>query len=453
MSQQHSHIVEKLICLLGNDAIALNEANESFCKEVSTLIGDARLVLMGESTHGTHEFYQLRMALSQYLIREKGFQAIAIEGDWTSAHSIHQYCQGKLSPHSPQQVLDTFMRFPSWMWRNELMLKFIQWLRHENDKRSDIDKVGFYGLDLYCLHEAIAEVINYLKIHDEKAAHMAIERYSCFENFDQNKKKFPYELNKQLKEACIKEVLAQFLETQHHIYHRLWEDPNLAIQDEPFYAVQNARVVKNAEHYYRAMFDLPHVTWNIRDSHMADTLQNIMSHLETKTSKPAKVIVWAHNSHIGDARATEMAERKEHNLGQLVREKFNTSHFLLGFSTAQGAVTAASSWDGPFEKKYIRRPIQGSYEWLFHQLDQKNFILNLREETALNRLLKSPQLQRAIGVIYRPETERISHYYFSRLPYQFDAIVHLDNTKPLVPLEQLSRSSNQELPDTYPEGF
>ncbi len=195
------------------------------------------------------------------------------------------------------------------------------------------------------------------------------------------------------------------------IYQQLKFDTDLSEKEQQFYVTQNARVVKNAEQYYRALFEPHHVTWNIRDQHMAETLQNILSHLETLTNKPAKVIVWAHNSHLGDARATEMSERQEINLGQLVRERFDTNTFSLGFSTATGLVTASSDWDGKTDYKPITLPLRGSYEWFFHQLEEKLFLLNLREEPPLMHLLQLPQLQRAIGVIYRPETERMSHYY------------------------------------------
>jgi erythromycin esterase-like protein len=447
-----NNISKKFIDLLEEAVFSGDFACPKAYEHIAALIGDARLVLMGEATHGTAEFYQIRMQLSQYLIQHKGFQAIAIEGDWTSAYPIYAYLQGKGEVENPMQALNAFKRFPSWMWRNHLVPNFLRSLRQYNDQMNSPEKkVGFYGLDLYCLNESAQAVIAYLQAHHPEAAKNAIERYACFDHMHADSQMYSYLVEHRLKESCLKEVTEQLLELQHLIYHDI--KVNLPERDEQFYAMQNARVVKNAEAYYRALFESHHVTWNIRDQHMADTLQNIIAHLETISKKPTKVIVWAHNSHIGDARATEMSERQEINLGQLVRERFNTSSFLLGFSTAIGKVTAASHWDGPYAEKKVQAPIQGSYEYLFHQLKEKNFLLDLRDENQLMRLLASPQLQRAIGVIYRPETERMSHYFFSKLPHQFDALIHMDETHALIPLDKKDKLFQKELPETYPEGF
>lgn len=428
-------ISEKLIDLLNQSIIPCAIEDPQFYQKLGDLIGDARIVLMGEATHGTLEFYQTRMALSQYLIQAKGFQAIAIEGDWTSAYPIHHHCQGLADINKAKEALDSFKRFPAWMWRNTTMLKFVQQLREYNDGcETNAKKVGFYGLDLYCLNEAAEAVVNYLQKYHPEAAQMAMQRYACFDHVQVDAQLYAYLTEKGLKKSCLAEVTTQLLETYRVIYQNLGIDSDLDAKEQQFYAAQNARVVKNAEHYYRSLFESHHVTWNIRDQHMADTLQNIMSHLETLNGKPAKVIVWAHNSHVGDARATEMSERQEINLGQLVRERFDAASFSVGFSTAEGTVRAASEWGGKGECKKIQQPFHGSYEWFFHQLKEKNFLMNLREDTPLTHLLKLPLLQRAIGVIYCPETERMSHYYFSHLPYQFDAIIHFDQTQALTPL-------------------
>jgi erythromycin esterase-like protein len=446
------NISSKLISLLEEVIYPCDFACAKTYEHIVEMIGDARLVLMGEATHGSAEFYQVRMQLSQYLIQHKGFQAIAIEGDWTSCYPIHAYLQGKDSVENSLQALKAFKRFPSWMWRNYLVPNFLKDLREYNDQVVlQEEKVSFYGLDLYCLHEAAQAVIAYLKIHHPEAAQNAIQRYACFDHAHADPQIYSYLLEHRLKKSCLKEVTEQLLELQYLAYHDI--KSRFPESDEQFYAMQNARVVKNAEAYYRALFEAHHVTWNIRDQHMADTLQNIMAHLETLSQKPAKLIVWAHNSHVGDARATEMSERQEVNLGQLVRERFNTSSFLLGFSTAVGKVTAASYWDGPCAEKKVQEPIPGSYEYLFHQLKEKNFLLNLRDENRLMHLLASSQLQRAIGVIYRPETERMSHYFFSKLPHQFDALIHLDETHALLPLDKKADLYQEALPETYPEGF
>ena len=296
-------------------------------------------------------------------------------------------------------------------------------------------------------------MIDYLQKESPEAAKKAAERYACFDHAKADPQLYSYLTENKLRKSCLNAVTTQLLDVYRLVYNRLNLDSNLDIKEQQFHMTQNARVVKNAENYYRCLFEPHHITWNIRDQHMADSLQNIMSHLEARTKKPAKIIVWAHNSHLGDARVTEMSDRKEVNLGQLVRERFNTSSFSLGFSTSEGVVTAASEWGAHAQYKQIQAPIPGSYEGFFHQLKEKNFLLNLREENPLTHLLQIPQLQRAIGVIYRPETERVSHYYFTRLPYQFDAIIHLDKTHALPPLDNRTEIITDELSETYPEGF
>lgn len=422
----NNSILHTLLTLLNKEAIPCDLENKQFYEKLSNMIGDARIVLMGEATHGTSEFYQARMELSLYLIQQFGFHAIAIEGDWTSVFSANCYIQGKESSVSAEKALEQFKRFPEWMWRNKLMSEFLKKLRQYNDLLSDKLKISIYGLDLYCLTESLDAVIHYLKKHYPKEAEKAIERYACFDHVKVDPQAYSYLVEHHVKASCTEEVKAQLMDIQHLAYQ------NIAFKtdefDQAFYAIQNARVVKNAENYYRALFGSHHLTWNIRDQHMADTLQNIIAHIESKIKEPAKVIIWAHNSHVGDARATEMSEKNEINLGQLVRERFNTSTYSLGFSTAIGTVTAASEWGGAAMAKNINAPIAGSYEALFHQAEVKNFILDLRRKSHLTHLLNSPQLQRAIGVIYRPETERMSHYFFTHLPYQFDSLIHLDNT-------------------------
>lgn len=435
MNPQSKAITEKLINMLNETVIPCEISNHSFCENMGKLIGNARIVLMGESTHGTLEFYQARIALSEYLIRNKGFQAIAIEGDWTSAYPAHCYIQGKGNPDKPENALTEFHRFPEWMWRNDVMAEFLKHLRDHNDQIADQNqKVGFYGLDLYCLNESIHVVIEYLQKHYPEIAKKAKADYACLDHTPVDPQFYGYLTGHHLKKACSKEVTAQLLE----LYRISHQPPSYNSQeiDQPFYALQNARVIKNAECYYRALFESNHMTWNIRDQHMADTVQNIMSHLESKTRQPAKIIIWAHNSHVGDARATEMAERQELNLGQLMRERFYDISFLLGFSTAQGTVMAASQWGSEGQHKKINSPIPGSYEWLFQALEAQNFILTLRQDNALTHLLKASLLQRAIGVIYRAETERTSHYFFTRLPYQFDTIIHLNDTHAIPHLSQ-----------------
>lgn len=430
MNPHSKEITDHLITMLNEAIIPCSIRENKFCETLSNLIGDARIVLMGEATHGTEEFYQARRALTEYLIQTKGFQAIAIEGDWTSVYPMHCFLQGNTQTKGAKDSLKAFERFPKWMWRNQTVIEMLNKLHEYNDKMIEPEnKIGFYGLDLYCINEAMDAVIEYLKIYQPNAVNKAIEYYGCFDHARVDPQLYSYLTEEHLKQACIKQVTEQLLELQRLAYINI--NHNAAETEQLFYAIQNARLVKNAENYYRALFEPHYITWNIRDSHMVDTLQNIMTHLETNTMRPAKIIIWAHNSHVGDARATEMSEQQEINLGQLVRERFNNTSFSLGFSTSEGTAMAASEWDGEGQEKKLNSPVHGSYEWFFHSLKVKDFILNLHDETPLTHLLKTPLLQRAIGVIYRPESERLSHYFFSRLPYQFDAMVHIDHTSAL----------------------
>lgn len=279
-------------------------------------------------------------------------------------------------------------------------------------------------------------VINYLDTVDTEAANRARNRYACFDHIKPDPQNYGYLTSMGLKKNCIKEAVEQLIELQHHTFDYVKRD-GMTDQDEFFYAMQNARLVKNAENYYRTMFEGHVLSWNVRDQHMAETLDVLSDHLENRHGKPAKIIVWAHNSHVGDARATEVSEHNEVNIGQLVRERHDKDTYLIGFSTYDGSVTAASDWDCPAECKQIIPAIDGSYEELFHHLKYDNFILHLRSNKTLEHYLKISRLQRAIGVVYRPETERSSHYFFSRLPYQFDSIIHFDHTTAIQPLDNI----------------
>jgi erythromycin esterase-like protein len=398
-------------------------------------IGDARFVLLGEASHGSQEFYQARADISRQLITEKGFMAIAIEGDWPDAYQIHRYLQGAGSKRNWEQALATFKRFPTWMWRNTTLPPFLQWLRAYNDKiEATKFKIGFYGLDLYCLYSSIEAVINYLEKVDKEAAAQARQRYACLHLPEQDPQTYGYLTNIGLKKNCMNEVTRQLLEMEHQTFLSIQQD-NSDAEDEYYYAMQNARLVKNAENYYRIMFTSHTGSWNVRDQHMVEMINSIALHLEKRFSKAAKIIVWAHNSHIGDARATEMSEEGKINIGQLLREKYERDAYLIGFSTFHGFVTAASDWNNPAECKFVVPALDGSYEEVFSHLPYENFFLDLHANAELKDYLNISRLQRAIGVIYRPETERESHYYFSRLPYQFDAIIHFNKTAAVQPLD------------------
>ncbi|MBD2103895.1 erythromycin esterase family protein [Leptolyngbya sp. FACHB-261] len=420
------------------------------------LIGDARFVLIGDASHGTHEFYRERAQITKRLIQEKGFAAVAVEADWPDAYRVNRYVQGSSDAATSIEALDGFKRFPSWMWRNTDVLDFVNWL-HDYNHNLDQGKtrIGFYGLDLYSLHSSMAEVLDYLDKVDPEAAKQARQRYSCFEHFGEDSQEYGYATNFGLSESCEDEVVNQLLELQHRTAEYTQRNSQVA-EDEFFYAEQNARLVKNAEEYYRSMFRGRVSSWNLRDRHMAETLDQLVAHLDQERGC-SKVVVWEHNSHLGDARATDMGAEGELNVGQLVRERYGDQAILIGFSTYTGTVTAASNWGESAQLKRVRPALKGSYEALFHEVEVPCFWLNLRENNPAVASLRQPHLERAIGVIYRPETERVSHYFYARLPEQFDAVLHLDETRGVEPLERTTNleanSETDEAPETFPSAL
>jgi erythromycin esterase-like protein len=414
------------------------------------LIGDARLVLVGEATHGTHEFYRERAQITKRLIVEKGFSAVAVEADWPDAYRVDRYVRGTGMDRSADASLAGFERFPTWMWRNAEVVDFIGWLRAHNDSTGAPEvKTGFYGLDLYSLHSSMAAVLAYLDKVDPEGAKRARYRYSCFDQFGENTQAYGYAASFGLTESCEREVVGQLVELRRRATDYASRDGRVAA-DEFFFAEQNARLVKDAEEYYREMFRGRESSWNLRDRHMADTLEHLIAFL-TRQGPRAKIVVWEHNSHLGDARATEMADRGEINVGQLVRERYKNEAVLIGFSTYTGTVTAATDWDGPPECKRVRPALPGSYEALFHDASPNRFFLDLQDERV--QALGEPRLERAIGVVYRPETERASHYFHANLPAQFDAVLHFDQTRAVEPLEPTVHwQKDQEVPETFPSG-
>lgn len=409
------------------------------------LIGDARLVLLGEASHGTHEFYRERAEITKRLIVEKGFDAVAVEADWPDAHRVTRFVHGADEDADAEQALRGFERFPTWMWRNGDLLDFVGWLRarQETGRRP----IGFFGLDLYSLYRSIDSVITYLDRIDPAAAQRARERYACLERFEESQR-YGHAVATGLSDSCDREVLQELVDLQRTGDAYLRRD-GVAAEDELFYAEQNARLVVDAERYYRSMFAAPHSSWNLRDRHMADTLDRLLAHLDRRGIR-SRVVVWAHNSHIGDARQTEMSRRGELNLGQLVRERHGREAFLAGFTTYEGTVSAASVWGAPVERKRVRPALAGSYEAVFHEAATPDFMLALSGGGRAAEALRSPRLERAIGVIYRPETERQSHYFHADLTHQFDAVLHFDRTRAVEPLERTAGWTRGEPPETYP---
>lgn len=415
-------------------------------------IGDAHFVLIGEATHGTDEFYRMRAELTKQLIAKHGFAAVAVEADWPDAYRINRYVRGDADIRDADSALGEFTRFPTWMWRNEAVAEFSDWLRDHNNKQASASKkVGLYGLDLYSLNASIKAVIDYLEKTDPAAAEQARHHYGCFDSA-RDPQEYGYERALRLTPSCKDAVVAQLVSLQQHNFDYLQRDGQ-TVSDAFFCAEQNAKVIVKAEEYYRAMFESRVSSWNLRDHHMAETLESLAAYLTGQRGEPAKIVVWAHNSHIGDARATEMGEKGEFNIGQLTRERHGDDAFLIGFSTYDGTVTAASEWDGLAEKKIVRPALTESYEGLFHATGVDNFMIILRDNEEIAEHLRLHRLQRAIGVLYLPQTELQSHYFYSCLPQQFDAVIHIDRTNALRPLETMPLWHQGEVYETYPAGL
>jgi erythromycin esterase-like protein len=409
--------------------------------------GEADVVLIGEASHGTREFYATRADLTRRLIEEKGFRAVAWEADWPDTFRVHRYVTGQGVDRSADQALSDFRRFPAWMWRNSVVLEFVEWLRGRNLQQARQDPAGVYGMDLYSMHASIASVLGYLDRVNPEAAQRARQRYACFDHFSEKPEAYGFATTLHGSEACDDEVIEQLVELRRR-YHELRQRDGRIAEEEFFSAEQNARLVMNAERYYRAMYQGRDESWNLRDTHMFETLLELREHLHG-----AKIVVWAHNSHLGDARATQMSQRGELNVGQLVKERFGTGAFSIGFTTYTGTVTAAEDWGEPARRRHVRPGLAGSCEELFHAVDIPEFWLDLRGQNDATELLDKKLLQRAIGVIYRPDTERWSHYFDTRLSQQFDAVIHLDETQALEPLEPASEWASDELPETYPSAL
>lgn len=413
-------------------------------------IGEAECVLIGEASHGSEEFYLQRALLTQRLIREKGFVAVAVEADWPDSYRVNRYVTGGNDDMQARDALEDFRRFPTWMWRNEVVETFLIWLHDHNATAEPLRQCGFYGLDIYSLQRSAQAVIDYLETVDPPAARRARERYACFGRFEEDMQSYGYAASIGLSPSCEDEVIEQLVELYRNAQNYL--DGQQA-QDAYFYAERNAAVAERAEAYYRSMFRADVSSWNLRDEHMMDTLQAIRRHLREAHQIPPKVVVWAHNSHVGDARATEVRRHREINLGQLARETYGEDAYLIGFSTYEGTVTAASHWGGEAELKQVRRALRNSYEALLHEADISSYYLFPAHPGALREALMRERLQRAIGVIYRPESERESHYYHACLPQQFDAMIHIDNTTALRPLEKSAGWHQADAYETYPSGL
>ncbi|HEX6125991.1 MAG TPA: erythromycin esterase family protein [Pyrinomonadaceae bacterium] len=440
---------KQLTQLISDKAIALRNTAD-VVEEILAVVRDARFVLIGEASHGTHEFYKFRCEITKRLIEEQGFAAVAAEADFPDAYRVNRYVRGGGSDETAEQSLEGFTRYPLWMWRNADVLDFVGWLRAHNDGRTPSQRVGFYGIDLYSLHSSMAAVLDYLDRTDKEAANRARYRYSCFEAFGEDPQHYGYAASFDLSRSCEDDAVRQLIDLRQRATDYMNRDGFVA-RDEYFFAEQNARLVKNAEEYYREMFRGRVSSWNLRDRHMTETLVALSAHLEMQGLEP-KIVVWAHNSHLGDARATDMARRGEWNVGQLVRNKFRGRTAILGFTTYTGSVTATSNWDEPPALKRVNEGLDGSVEKLFHETGCESFFLDLQDDEVATAM-REPLLERAIGVIYRPETERQSHYFYANVPEQFDGVIHFDRTRAVEPLDKVASWTHEDAPETFPAGL
>ncbi|MEQ1577522.1 MAG: protein-L-isoaspartate(D-aspartate) O-methyltransferase [Hyphomicrobium sp.] len=402
-------------------------------------IGDARIVLIGEASHGTSEFYRMRARITQHLIEQKGFTIVAAEADWPDAARIDHYIRHRNVPPSEWTA---FARFPSWMWRNEETRQFVNWLHTSNISRPCAQRTAFHGLDLYSLYTSVSVVISYLETVDPALASVARQRYGCLSPWEADPAAYGHAALTGTFHKCAQDVT-------HILVEILQKQQSYSVQDGEKYfdAAQNARLIANAEQYYRTMYYGSRASWNLRDSHMFETLKNILQF----HGPQSKAVIWAHNSHIGDAAATEMAQRGEYNIGQLCRKHFANATYHIGFGTNDGTVAAASNWDGPMQVMAVRPAHPQSYERLFHMTNTPGLLLPLRggaREDLYKHLVK-PRLERAIGVIYRPDSELASHYFEAVLPHQFDEYIWIDRTSAIKPFDAAQLTG---VPGTYPFG-
>ena len=400
--------------------------------------GEARVVLIGEASHGTSEFYRMRARITRALIEKAGFNVVGIEADWPDTSMLDRWVRGWKGPDLAEPP---FGRFPRWMWRNREMLEFVDWLaEHNRDQEDSARMTSIHGLDLYSLYNSIHTVLDYLERVDPSAAERARQRYGCFSPWEKEPATYGRATVSGEREDCEDQVVATLRDLlARHLEYRTSDGEAL------FDTEQNARVVQSAERYYRVMYYGSRESWNLRDRHMFSTLQSVMKH----RGDDARAVVWAHNSHVGDASATEMGMRGETNIGHLAREEWGGDAYLIGFGTDRGTVAAASNWDEPMQVKQVRSSHTDSYEQVCHQSKVPKFMLPLRRDGRddLRHELSTPRLERAIGVIYRPETERISHYFESVLPEQFDEYIWFDQSSAVQPLQ---RRDTDALEDAHP---
>jgi erythromycin esterase-like protein len=406
-------------------------------------IGDAKYVLLGEATHGTSEFYTWRTEITRQLVREKQFSFVAVEGDWPDCYRVNRYVKGG-EGESPEEVLHTFSRWPTWMWANREVAQLVRWMRAHNDRALDERKVGFYGLDVYSLWESMDSVIEYLKKVDPDAVTAARRNYGCFEPYKDDAQEYAA-ATALVPTSCQAEAVAALVALRAKAAeYRAESDP-----ESYFAAEQNAIIAKNAELYYRTMVRGGPTSWNVRDHHMVETLDRLMQH----HGPYAKAIVWEHNTHIGDARFTDMSRAGMVNVGQLVRQQHEKEGvWLIGFGTYKGSVIAGAEWGAPMQRMDVPEAREGTYESAMHQAVGRDSLFIFRgEDEEATMTMRQPRGNRAIGVVYNPKTESWGNYVPTILPERYDAFIYIEESKAVDPLH-MPAVVDGEVPETYPSG-
>ncbi len=405
-------------------------------------IGEARVVLLGEASHGTHEYYTWRDRISRRLIEEKGFDFIAVEGDWPDCYLVNRWIKHHDGGGGARDMLHAFERWPTWMWANHEVAGLAGWLRAHNESLADDDRVGFYGLDVYSLWDSMDVVTRYLEKVDPEAARRARGAYGCFDPYEEDVQDYAM-ATMLVPTSCEEEVVRTLIDLRS-------KGPDYAEEGREafFNAEQNALVARNAERYYRAMIRGGAQSWNVRDTHMIETLERLLQH----HGPQSKAIVWEHNTHVGDARATDMARVGMVNVGSLARERWGGDVVIAGFSSHRGSVIAGSEWGAPMQRMRVPEAREGSWEHLFHQAGAEDRLLMMDEIDDVPAALDA-RGHRAIGVVYHPEREARGNYVPSVLPFRYDAMLYIDHSHALHPLKMPGTMPEHEPPETFPSGM
>ena len=403
-------------------------------------IGDSRIVMLGEASHGTHEYYNWRSYITRRLIEEKGFNFVAVEGDWPDCYQLNRHIKNYTDPgKGTYDVLHSFNRWPTWMWANWEIVALGDWLRKHNSGVGPDKKTGFYGLDLYSLWESMGSIMQYLKKTDPGALKVAEEAYKCFEPFQKEEGQSYARATMFVPELCENEVVHLLKEIRTKLPTYNTDHENV------FNAEQNAIVMVNAEKYYRAMVHGGPHSWNLRDEHMAETLDRLLAF----HGKKSKAVIWAHNTHIGDARATDMIQEGMYNIGELARLKYKQDVVLVGMGSFCGTVMAGRRWGAEMQKMEVPDAAAGSWEFMLHNASPVNKLL-IMDDFNQDVFMENHIGHRAIGVVYNPEYEKYGNYVPSILPLRYDAFIYFDKTTAIHPLH--IKPHGNQIPETFPFG-